>query len=197
MPDDAAYSVRWKEKLEWYAAQGIHLWHATTFPDGKLIETKDSGGKLDALIRTSRTTGVGGIKPMWRHEALPHDLVRLRGHLPLLPKSPLGRAIDYTLGLWPRLEVFLQHGEVEAENAIRPTAIGKKNWLFVGGEDTGEQSAVIYTLIESARRHGHEPYADLKDMLELPGVKADELDALLSANWKPTGQVETPVQIVG
>jgi transposase len=108
----------------------------------------------------------------------------------VLPKSPLGRAIDYTLGLWPRLEVFLRHGEVEAdtnlaENAIRPTAVGKRNWLFVGGGDTGDRSAVIYTLIESARRHGHEPYAYLEDLLErLPGMKAGELDALLPSNCK-------------
>lgn len=52
-----------------------------------------------------------------------------------------------------RLEVFLGHGEVEpdanlTEDAIRPTAIGKKNWMFVGGEETGERSAVIYTMIE-------------------------------------------------
>jgi len=136
-------------------------------------------------------------------EALRHDLVRLRGHASITPRSPLGRAIDYALGLWPKLEVFLQHGEVEIdnngiENAIRPTAVGKKNWLFVGGEDTGERSAVIYTLIESAKRHGHEPYAYLRDLLErLPGMKAAELDALLPANWQPGGHATVPLQNAG
>jgi transposase len=136
-------------------------------------------------------------------EALRHDLVRLRGHPSVMPKSPLGRAIDYTLGLWPKLELYLRHGEVEIdnnpiENAIRPTALGKKNWLFVGGEDTGERSAVIYTLTESAKRHGHEPYAYLKDVLErLPSLKTSDLEALLPANWQPAGQSEAPLQIAG
>ena len=84
------------------------------------------------------------------------------------------------------------------ENAIRPTAIGKKNWMFVGGEETGERSAVIYTMIESAKRHGHEPYAYLKDLLErLPGMKAVELDALLPVNWKPANQAAAPTQMAG
>jgi transposase len=136
-------------------------------------------------------------------QSLRCDLMQLRGHPTVLPKSPLGRAIDYTLGLWPRLEVFLRHGEVEpdtnlTENAIRPTAIGKKNWMFVGGEETGERSAVIYTMIESAKRHGHEPYAYLKDLLErLPGMKAVELDALLPVNWKPANQAAAPTQMAG
>jgi len=129
--------------------------------------------------------------------------MQLRGHHSVLPKSPLGRAIDYTLGLWPRLEVFLRHGDVEAdtnltENAIRPTAIGKKNWLFVGGEDTGERSAVIYTMIESAKRHGHEPYTYLKDLLgRLPEMKAVELDALLPVNWQPASRAAAPAQMAG
>lgn len=71
----------------------------------------------------------------------------------------------------------------------RSTAVGKKNWLFVGGEDTGGRSAILYTLIESARRHGHEPYAYLKDVLErLPSTTTTGLDALLPANWNPVGQ---------
>ncbi len=136
-------------------------------------------------------------------EGLHRDLVLLRGHATVMPKSPLGRAIDYALGLWSKLEVNLRHGEVEIdnngiENAIRPTAVGKKNWLFVGGEDTGERSAVIYTLIESAKRHGHEPYAYLQDLLErLPGMKSGELDALLPSNWQMSGLAAMPVQIAG
>ncbi len=124
-------------------------------------------------------------------QTLRQDLVRLRGHASVLPKSPLGRAIDYTLGLWPKLEVFLRHGQVEIdnnpiENAIRPTAVGKKNWLFVGGEDTGGRSAILYTLIESAKRHGHKPHAYLKDVLErLPATRTTGLDELLPANWQP------------
>lgn len=136
-------------------------------------------------------------------EALRHDLLRLRAHAAVTPKSPLGRAIDYTLGLWPKLEVFLRHGQVEIdnngiENAIRPTAVGKKNWLFLGGEETGDRSAVIYTLIESAKRHGHEPYAYLKDVLErLPSLKVSGIGPLLPANWQPAEQATVSLPNAG
>ena len=99
--------------------------------------------------------------------------------------------------------LFLRHGEVEidnnpVENAIRPTAVGKKKWLFVGGEDTGGRSAVIYTLIESAKRHGHEPYAYLKNVLErLPRTTTTGLNALMPANWKPPGQTTALMQAAG
>jgi len=126
--------------------------------------------------------------------ALRDDLLQLRSDASVLPKSPLGRAIDYTLALWPKLGTFIKHGEIEidtnlTENAIRPTAVGKKNWLFVGGEGTGQTSAIIYTLIESARRHDHEPYAYLRDVLErLPAMKQSEIKLLLPRNWKPAGE---------
>lgn len=96
--------------------------------------------------------------------------------------------IDYTLGLWPKLEIFVYQGQVKIdnnpiENTIRPTAVGKKNWLFVGGEDTGGRSVIPYTIIESANRHGHEPQTYLKDILErLPSTRTTGLDALMPAN---------------
>lgn len=108
-----------------------------------------------------------------------------------LPKSPMGQAIGYALNQWPMLERFLEHGEVEidnnlVENAIRPTAIGKKNWLFFGSEEAGRRNAVIYTLIQNCRMHGVEPHAYLKDLLErLPTMtNQDRLDQLTPLNWK-------------
>src|SRR5690606_36410802 len=58
------------------------------------------------------------------------------------PKSLLGQAFTYTLGQWPALQVFCERGEIEidnnrVENAIRPTALGKKNWLFIGATQAG------------------------------------------------------------
>ena len=72
---------------------------------------------------------------------------------PVAPK-PAGKDVDYALGQWRTLEVYLAEGRVEidnnlVENAIRPTAIGKKNWLFVGEADAGQRSAIIYTVIET------------------------------------------------
>jgi transposase len=121
-------------------------------------------------------------------ERLHRALKRLQDRY--LPQSPMGQAIRYALNQWPTLERFLGHGEVEldnnlVENAIRPTAIGKKNWLFFGSEEAGERSAVIYTLVENCRMHGVEPYTYLKDVLErLPTATNQTVARLTPLAWK-------------
>jgi transposase len=111
-----------------------------------------------------------------------------------LPQSPMGQAIGYALNQWPTLERFLKHGEVEidnnlVENAIRPTAIGKKNWLFFGSEEAGARSAVMYTLVQNCRLHGVEPYTYLKDVLErLPTTTNQQVTQLTPLNWKKSRQ---------
>jgi transposase len=111
-----------------------------------------------------------------------------------LPQSLMGQAIGYALNQWPMLVRFLEHGEVEidnnlVENAIRPTAIGKKNWLFFGSEEAGQRSAVMYTLIENCRLHGVEPYGYLKEVLKrLPRCTNQEVDQLTPLKWKQARQ---------
>lgn len=106
-----------------------------------------------------------------------------------LPQSLLGQAIDYALGQWPSLEVYLGDGRVEidnnlVENAIRPTAVGKKNWLFVGAEGAGERSAIIYTVIESCRRRGINPWTYLRDVLtRLPNLTNRQIDQVTPEAW--------------
>ena len=113
-----------------------------------------------------------------------------------LPQSPMGQAITYALNQWATLERFLNHGEVEidnnlVENAIRPTALGKKNWLFFGSEEAGQRSAVIYTLLENCKRHGVEPYTYLKDVLErLPSTTNQEVGQLTPLNWLKARQTQ-------
>jgi transposase len=82
----------------------------------------------------------------------------------ILPRSSLGKAISYALGQWESLEVYLKDGTIEidnnlVENAIRPTALGKKNWLFFGDAQAGNRSAILYTIVECCRRRGVEPFA--------------------------------------
>jgi transposase len=111
-----------------------------------------------------------------------------------LPQSPMAQAISYALNQWRALEGFIEHGEVEidnnlVENAIRPTAVGKKNWLFFGSEEAGRRNAVIYTLIQNCRLHGVEPYAYLKDVLErLPRITNQQVAELTPLKWKKARQ---------
>jgi Transposase IS66 family/IS66 C-terminal element len=87
------------------------------------------------------------------------------------------KAVSYALAQWGSLEVYLKEPGIEidnnlVENAIRPTALGKKNWLFLGDADAGERGAIIYSIIESCRRHAIEPYTYLHDLLRrLPSMR--------------------------
>jgi transposase len=122
-------------------------------------------------------------------ERLERALVRLKSSGRHLPQSLLGSALDYALGQWLTLDVYLADGRVEidnnlVENAIRPTAIGKKNWLFMGDADAGERGAIIYTVIESCRRRGIDPYAYLKDVLtRLPRMTNHQIPEVTPQAW--------------
>jgi hypothetical protein len=110
---------------------------------------------------------------------------------PVLPKSPLAKAIPYTLGRWQALVRYLEDGRYEidtnlVENAIRPCGIGKKNWLFIGHPDAAWRSAVIYSLLITARRYRLDLAAWLSDVLRrIPTCKQANLSELLPWNWKP------------
>jgi transposase len=117
------------------------------------------------------------------------ELVRLKLSGRFLPKSLLGAAMDYVLGQWNGLRVFLGDGRVEidnnlVENAIRPTAIGKKNWLFIGEAQAGERGAILYTIVESCRRRGLDPYAYLREVLtRLPTMTNWQIKDVTPAAW--------------
>jgi len=117
------------------------------------------------------------------HRAM--ELVRRR----TLPQGLLGQAIDYTLKRWEALTRFVDDGLLEIdsnliENSIRPTAIGKKNFLFFGHPEAGERSAVIYTLLGSCRRHGVNPFDYLKDLFtRLPSAKITEIGQFTPRAW--------------
>jgi transposase len=112
-------------------------------------------------------------------------------HPALLPKSTLGKAVGYFLNDYDALAGYLRDGRFEIdnnliENSIRPTAVGRKRWLFIGHPDAGWRSAVIYSVLVSCRRRGINPQDYLTDILaRLPTVKINQIDSLLPANWPP------------
>jgi hypothetical protein len=112
----------------------------------------------------------------------------------VLPKSALGKACDYLLSQWAPLSAHLHQGVSRldnnlVENALRPSCIGKKNWLFIGHPDAGQRSAILYSLIVSCQRHGKDPLAYLRDLLtRLPRLtNQDDLAPLTPARWQPSG----------
>lgn len=109
----------------------------------------------------------------------------------VLPKSLLGKAIQYTLNLWPQLIIYVEDGDIPidnnpAENAVRPFVIGRKNWLFSGSPRGAHASAMLYTLIETAKANKLEPWAYLNYLFEkLPAAKSEQaLLALMPQNLK-------------
>jgi transposase len=107
----------------------------------------------------------------------------------VLPESKLGQAIRYTLNQWNGLIRYIDHGDVEAdnnlvENSIRPTAIAKKNFLFIGHPDAGGRSAMIYSILGSCRRRAINPAQYLDDILKrLPEMKRSEIASVTPGAW--------------
>jgi transposase len=119
----------------------------------------------------------------------------------LTPKGITGRAIGYCLNQWSKLTTFLKDGRLEisnnrAENAIRPVAVGRKNWLFANTPEGARASAVIFSMIETAKANGVNPLGYLTYLFEqLPnqGNISDPatLDGLLP--WSDTIQSTFPL----
>ena len=113
-------------------------------------------------------------------------------HTQLAPGSATFKAVNYSLTRWEALCRYAQTGHLPidnnpAENAIRPIALGRKNWLFVGSESAGKRHAVITSLLSSAKANGLEPYGWLSDTLKrLPDTLNKNLHTLLpTQQWKP------------
>ncbi len=113
-----------------------------------------------------------------------------------LPQSLTRKAIDYTLELWPRLFVYTTHAEVEIdnnliENAIRPTAVGKKNWLFFGSATAGQTSAILYSLLETCRKLEINPEEYFRDILpRLPHMTNRTAKDYTPSQWKKSRQTQ-------
>jgi transposase len=109
----------------------------------------------------------------------------------LLPTSTLGKAVNYFINEYEALLGYLRDGRYEIdnnliENSIRPTAVGRRRWLFIGHPDAGWRSAVIYSILVSLRRRGINPLEYLTDVFaRLPRAKTTDVHDLLPANWKP------------
>jgi Transposase and inactivated derivatives len=147
--------------------------------------------KLRAIVRGSESAPI--------LTRIRRALLRWKTSRRFLPKSTLGKAIDYTLSNWSLLEVYVHDGHIEidnnsVENSIRPTAIGKKNWLFIGAADAGQRSAILFTIIESCRRRSINPFDYLRDVLtRLPSMTNWQIKDITPSAWA-TARRPTPLK---
>jgi transposase len=171
-------------------APGLVCWivrqYAALYRIEDRLRDAKAGPALRAAVRASESRMV--------FQRLKRVIGRLALRKSILPKSKLGKAIHYALAQWPNLELFLTHGQVEidnnlVENAIRPTKLGAKNWLFIGREEAGKSAAILYTIVVNCRRLGIDPREYLVDVLtRLPGMLASEAAALTPAAWQAARQ---------
>ena len=132
---------------------------------------------------------------MRREQALPQleaILERLKAWSgPTPPKTPLGKAVSYAIDNWPFLIRYVEDprrplDNNPAEQTIRPVALGRKNWLFMGSERGGRAAAVYMTLVATCKRAQVNPFDYLRDVFaRLMAHSTHKLDDLLPGNWKP------------
>ena len=133
-------------------------------------------GQLYALERQAQEAELSAaqIQSLRQEKSLPL-LVSFRPWLDALrettlPKSPLGTAARYALNNWTALVRYCEDGELAidnnlAERAVKPCAIGRKNWLFCGNDNGGRTAAILFSLASSAKRHNLDPFAWVRDVV--------------------------------
>jgi hypothetical protein len=116
----------------------------------------------------------------------------------VLPKSPLGEAISYSLNHWAALIRPLEAGFLEIDNgaserAMKPVALGRKNWLFAGSDEGGKTAATLMSLCTTCKDLGIDPFAYLRDVLDRVSTHPmSRIDELLPDRWKPAESPDPP-----
>ena len=141
--------------------------------------TGDAADAVRLQLRQERTKAKLAEFAAWLEDQSPR----------VLPKSPIGHAIAYARRQWAALMRFTEHGFLNIDNnaserALRAVAVGRKNWLFAGSDAGGRTAAVLYTMTQTCRRHGLDPFVYLQDVLtRLPNSTSDALTPFLPNRW--------------
>jgi len=159
------------------------------------------GLALSLIGQLYRVENQARSHPAWerlelrRQESRP-ILEKLHGYLleieaEVLPKSPEGRAVRYTLKNWTALTRYCDDGDLQIDNnaverAIRGIAVGRANWTFFGSDEGGKTAAVLRSLVASCQRVGVDPFAWFKDVLSrIMTHPINRISELLPHNWAP------------
>jgi len=143
---------------------------------------KDGGLCGDAIVEVRQQEAVPILNALhgWMQEEYP----KLQ-----LKKSPIAQAMAYCLPRWDKLCLYTTHSWLQidnnpVENAIRPIAIGRKNYLFAGSHEAAQRAAMVYSLLSTCKLHGINPYEWLKDVLQRMHLYTSRnIESLLPQNW--------------
>lgn len=112
-------------------------------------------------------------------------------YIKVLPKSPIGKALGYSIERWKELMIYATDGKLNidnnpVENSIRPVAIGRKNYLFAGSHEAAQRSAMLYSLLGTCKLHSINPFIWLRDVLQrIATHPVNKIEELLPQNWNP------------
>jgi transposase len=193
-----------RDSGQWALSRARHKAHARRKFDELYVNHKSqiAGEALEyfgALYKVERKAQDRGLDADARRALRQAEAVPVSEHLhewltkrlaEVAPGSATAKAIKYSLGRWVALTRYLGDGDLPIdnnwlENRIRPVALGRASWLFAGSDRAGRRAAVVMALIQTARLHGLDPYAYLRDVLErLPLIPASQIGDLLPGVWK-------------
>jgi transposase len=152
---------------------------------------------LYEIERTARQQGIdaGQLVALRQEKAVPilQELHRWmqQTYMEVLPQSSIGKAIAYTLKLWKGLTTYTTDGKLNidnnlVENAIRPVAVGRKNYLFAGSHEAAQRSAMLYSFFGTCKLHDINPFVWMKDVLQrIPMHQVNKVAELLPHHWAP------------
>jgi transposase len=150
---------------------------------------------LYAIERTARDQSLNTeqVLELRQQKAVPilNDLYvwMKQAYIEATPQSVIGKALAYSLKLWEGLITYTTDGRLNidnnlVENAIRPVAIGRKNYLFAGSHEAAQRSAMLYSLFGTCKLHGVNPFDWMKDVLQrIPAYPVNQVAQLLPHNW--------------
>jgi transposase len=185
---------------------GVTLIHCMAHARRKFDEALDNDKERASYVLTEMQK-LYALEQSARDQSLsPEQLRELRGQqaVPVLenlkawmidaysrvvPQSTIGKALSYSLQRWDKLSRYTEDGRLQidnnlVENAIRPVAIGRKNYLFAGSHDGARRAAMLYSFMGTCKINNVNPFEWLKDILiRIPNHPVNKLEELLPNNW--------------
>ena len=183
--DVAIWPISGRKFVDVFTAQGSSIAEEAIKRIAKLygVEKQARGQSPQdrVALRNDKSKPIFDDLEAWLHVQLP----RISG------KSPLAQAIRYALSRMPKARPYLENGFLEldnnsAERAMKPVALGRKNWMFAGSQRGGKAMAIAFTLIETAKLNSVDPQAWLTDVLSrIADHKITKLDELMPWKYNP------------
>lgn len=189
--------------------EGITLLHCMAHARRKFFDAQKNDadrsayalGQIQQLYAIERNCKEKNLTDQQRQTVRQHQATPVLEHLgkwmkeqyiEVLPKSPIGQALAYSITRWEKLSLYTTNGMLcidnnPVENSIRPVAIGRKNYLFAGSHEGAKRSAMLYSLLGTCKMNGINPYTWLREVLtKLPDFPINQIKDLLPSNYQPT-----------